>query len=183
MDDSKIIEMLFSKDENGIKELGAKYGKHVTALSLSILRSKEDAEECVNDTWLKVWDSIPPNRPDNLRAYISKIIRNLCLDRIRRTDTLKRPKDFISLREELTEVFDEGPEDRIEERMLASAINEFVGMLGAERKILFIGRYWHMQSIKELCSLTGLSESNVKTTLFRLREQLREYLQEEGFNI
>jgi len=183
MDDSKIIELFFARDENGIKELGNKYGRHATALSMSILHSREDTEECVNDAWLRAWNSIPPKRPENLRAYVSRIVRNLCLDRIRRTDSLKRPKTFFELREELTEVFDEGTDDRIEERMLSGAINDFVGMLGEQRRLLFMGRYWHMQSIKELCSLTGLSEANVKTTLHRLREQLREYLKEEGFNV
>lgn len=183
MDDSKIIELLFARDEGGIEELNRKYGRHAAVVAMSILRSSRDSEECVNDTWLKTWNSIPPNKPENLRAYISKIVRNLCLDRLRNMDAKKRPDAYLELREELTQVFDDNVEDRLEQRLMADAINEFLGMLSTDHRLLFVGRYWHMQSIKELCSLCGLSESNAKVTLHRLREQLKEFLKEEGFEI
>ena len=183
MDDIKIIELFFARDESGIGEINKKYGRYVASLARSILRQREDAEECVNDTWLRTWNSIPPQRPENLRAYVSRITRNLCLDRLRKMEAKKRPDAYIELREELTQVFDDNVEDRLEQRLLADAINEFLGTLGADHRLLFVGRYWHLQSIKELCSLCGLSEANAKTTLYRLREQLKEFLKEEGFEI
>lgn len=183
MDDSKIIELFFTRDETGIEELDRKYSRHASSLALSILRSGQDAEECVNDAWLKVWNSIPPNRPDNLRAYVSRIVRNLCLDRLRMMDAKKRPAAYAELREELTQLFDGDVEDKAEERRLTEAINSFLGRLGSAERIIFVGRYWHMQSIRELGSLCAMSESNVKTTLYRLRQRLREYLKEEGFDV
>lgn len=183
MDDSKIIELFFARDEKGVEELDRKYSRHATSLARSILRSTEDAEECVNDAWLRVWDSIPPNNPHNLRGYISVIVRNLCLDRIRSTDAAKRPKTVGELKEELNEIFGESTEDVIEAHLLLRAINDFLGGLATADRMLFMGRYWHLQSIKELCSHLHMSDSNVKTILFRLREQLREYLKKEGFEI
>lgn len=183
MDDSKIIELFFSRDESAVSAVLNKYGRHATALAMSILRSDRDAEECVNDAWLRTWNSIPPNRPENLRAYISKIVRNLCLDRLRGMDAKKRPGAYLELREELTQVFDEDVENELEQRLLSDAINRFLEGLDTEKRLLFVGRYWHMQSVKELCSLCSLSEANAKITLHRLREQLKDFLKEEGFEI
>lgn len=185
MDDKQIIDLLWQRVEDAIEWLRYKYGQLCLGVSYSILRSREDAEECVNDTYMKVWDSIPPTRPDNLSAYMSKITRNLSLDKLRSSKRLKRGADNRDVAlSELEECLPaKSVEDTVDENALAEAINKFLLELPSESRMIFVGRYWNYRSVAELAEDFGISQSKVKTLLFRVRTKMRENLEKEGFCI
>jgi len=186
MDDSMIVEMLWNRTEDALEKLCARYGTLCHSVSYSILRSHEDAEECVNDTYMKVWTSIPPNKPSNLKAYIAKIARNLSIDKLRGESRIKRGAEnrnvtLSELEDCLPDVF--SVESMFEEKELAEAINRFLLNLPAEQRLLFVGRYWNYLSVADLAEEFGFSKSKVKTALCRIRGELRAALESEGYRI
>ena len=186
MDDNMIVDMLWNRTEDALESVCAKYGTLCHSVSYSILRSHEDAEECVNDTYMKVWTSIPPNRPNNLKAYVAKIVRNLSIDKLRESSANKRGAEnrdvaLCELEECLPDVF--SLENMLEEKELSEAINRFLLNLPAEQRLIFVGRYWNYLSVSDLAEEFGFTKSKVKTILFRVRGELRAALESEGYRI
>ena len=186
MEDSKIVELYLERDENAIKETKIKYEKYCSYIANNILNSPLDTEECVSDAYLAVWNSIPPNKPNSLRAYVGKIVRNFALNRYNASKTKKRNDGVSIVLDELNEVLGDIESDGrnlTDELTLKYALNAFVGSLKQGTREIFVRRYWYLSSIKEIASDYGLKESKVKVTLLRTRELLRDYLRKEGIVI
>lgn len=178
MEDSKIIDLYWARDEKAIAETDHKYGRMLSSLSYSLLGSREDAEECVNDTYVDAWNAMPPARPQLLGAFLSKITRRISIDRYRRDHREKRG-GIRSACEELDECiasFDT-PEKEYEEGRLAEALNSFLETLDKEKRVMFVLRYFHSKSIEEISLQMRIGVPKVKTTLFRVRNSLKEYLE------
>ena len=179
MDDQQIIALLFARNEQGLKELEQKYGTRLKHRAMGIL-PKEDAMECVNDTYLAVWNSIPPKLPEFLFAYTAKICRNLALNRVEWANAAKRKAVIMELSDELAQCI---PDTSVtmEQQELAQRISNFLKTLPVNKRNLFVRRYWYGESIKELAAAFGYRESKVKSILFRLRNQLGKELKKEGY--
>ena len=180
MEDRDIISLYFARDEKAIKESARKYGNYVTGISMSILRNALDAEECVNDTWLKAWNSIPPQNPPSLKVYLGRLVRHLSIDRLRTLTRLKRNREFDVALDELVNCALPEEEDVT---ALTAALDEFLEGLESTDRKLFVGRYWHLYPVSKLAQAYGLSESNTSVKLHRMREKLRVYLTERGFTV
>ena len=180
MEDNKIVELYWERSETAISETQKKYGKYCHYIAYNILNSETDAEECVNDTYLKAWDSIPPSRPQKMSAFLGKITRNLALDRYDREHALKRNSRldvvFDELEECLPSASDDGRE-MSEEIALRDAINEFLESLPKQTRIIFMRRYWYMSPVAHIAGDLGLSVSNVKIILMRTRKKFKTYLE------
>ncbi|MDF2544584.1 MAG: hypothetical protein K0S47_4302 [Herbinix sp.] len=185
MEDCTIIEMYFKRSENAIKETKAKYGKFCLHIAYNILRNKEDAEECENETYWKAWNSIPPNEPNPFIAYLGKIVRNLALQKYEYYSAKKRNKELELLFSELEDCMNSKNEieNQYNEGELGRVIDAFLRNLDREARTMFILRYWNSSSIKEIASRFSISESKVKSSLFRTRNRLKLYLSEEGYSI
>jgi len=170
MDDTQILDLLLAKDEQGLKELGQKYGNRLKRLAAGIL-PEEDALECVNDTYLAVWNSVPPNKPEFLFAYMAKICRNLALNRVEWEGAAKRKAVVVELSDELAQCIPDSSAT-VEQTELAQLIAAFLKALPEEKRSLFIRRYWYSESIRELAEAFHCREGKVKSILFRLRNQL-----------
>ena len=183
MKDQQIIDLYWARSESAISETATKYGKYCYTIAYNILCNEEDSEECVNDTWLKAWGIIPPQRPNKLSVFLGKITRNLSLDRYRHDSAKKRGSGQLSFAlDELTDCIPatNTVEDVIDEIALVELMNRFLASLDCENRILFMRRYWYLSSIKEIADDYGLSESKVKMSLFRSRNQLKGLLEKEG---
>ena len=178
MDDSKIVDLFYSRDERAISESDRKYGRMLSSISYSFLGSHEDAEECVNDTYIDAWSAIPPARPQHLGAFLSKIVRRISIDLYRRRHREKRG-GIEELCEELSDAIPAGESlfDEYESGRLREAINEFLSLLDKEKRVMFVLRYFYSKPVGEIALRVGASESKVKTTLFRVREGLKEFLE------
>ena len=184
MDDRAIIELYNQRDENAITQTQNKYGRYCYSIAYSILRSNEDSEECVNDTYLKVWNAIPPKMPHIFSAFIGRITRNTALDRYEKNRAQKRDVGIELALDELSEcISSEMTGDESDEFVLKNAINGFLESLPKRTRIIFMRRYFYLLSIKEIADGLSMSESNVKVTLMRAREKFREYLENEGIVI
>ncbi len=185
MDDSKIVNLYWERSESAIKETQNKYGRYCHSIAYNILNSWEDAEECVNDAYIKTWNSIPPNRPNALSTYIGKIIRNLALNRLRDNSAQKRISSAACFSiEELEECIPDGETaDAIDAVALGEIINCFLKKLPKKHRIIFMQRYWYFCPISDIADDTGLTESNVKVILLRAREKLKDFLSKEGIVI
>ena len=186
MEDSKIVELYLQRDENAIKETKIKYEKYCSYIANNILNSEPDAEECVNDTYLATWNSIPPSEPKSLRAYVGKIVRNIALNRYNAKRAQKRNDGVEVVLDELSEAIPDVTTDGrglTDELTLKYALNTFIGSLKQETREIFVRRYWYLSSIKEIAKDYEISESKVKVTLLRTRELLRDYLKKEGIVI
>lgn len=183
MDDSTIIELFFDRSEQAIRALDNKYGKICYSLSYNILHSRQDAEECVNDAYLGVWNAIPPARPNPLLAFLCRIVRNLSLMRYHADMAAKRGGGSYSVALEEMEgclASSHTVEGDIEEHELVQLIEDFLETLSPKNRILFLRRYWFSDSYEEIAVRTGLSKKNVSVRLTRIRKQLRYYLEERG---
>ena len=180
MEDSKIIELYFDRSETAIKETQIKYGKYCYFIAYNILYSKSDAEECVNDTYFNVWNSIPPEKPVYFKAFLGRVTRNLALNRYEYNNAQKRSPNFGEIEEELKEGVSDKKFAVDEEHILKELINNFLKSLSKKQRIIFLQRYWYFSTIKEIALSVGMKESNVKVILFRVREQLKNYLKQEG---
>ena len=170
MDDTQILALLLARNEQGLKELEPKYGKRLMRLARGIL-PEEDALECVNDSYLAVWNSIPPNQPEYRFAYAAKICRNLALNRVEWESAAKRNATVVELSEELSQCIPDNSAT-VEQTELAQLIAAFLKTLPEEKRGLFIRRYWYGESIRELAEHFGCHEGKIKSILFRLRNQL-----------
>lgn len=180
MEDQRIIELYFARNEQAIAETAKRYGEDCMRVSMSILRSHPDAEECVNDTYLRAWNSIPPTRPNILKAFLCKITRNLSLNRLRDQHRMERDVDLTVSLHEL-----EGclalPEENSEE--LAGLLSGFLQEQDKVDRLLFMGRYWHGIPVAELASRMDMKPNTVTVKLKRIRERLRGYLSERGYSV
>lgn len=183
MDDNQILDLYWARSESAISETSKKYGKYCHFVSYNILHNPQDSEECVNETWLKAWNSMPPHRPQRLSAFLGKITRNLSLNRYQRYNTEKRGRNRITLA--LEELQDCVPaagsvEQVVDDLALADILNRFLASLGTEARKIFMRRYWYLCSVKEIAAGLRISESKVKMSLFRSRNELRTLLEKEG---
>ena len=183
MKDEDIIGLFWKRDETAISETSEKYGPYCRKIAENILFNPEDEEECLNDTWLCAWKTIPPKRPNRLSTYLGKITRNLALNLFRKKKTEKRGGGQTELvLSELSECVSspENVETSVEERELVSAIEKFLWKQPEEKRNIFIRRYWHLCSINEIAKIYGISESKTASVLFRMRNELKNFLKKEG---
>lgn len=181
MEDKKIIALLWQRAESALDALAEKFGRGLLAMTRNILPDLRDAEEAVSDTYLAVWNAVPPAKPDPLSAYVYKVGRNTALNRRRQDTTLKRSGWEISL-DELSGILS-GPslEAHVEARALGRAIDAFLDTQSQSTRIIFLRRYWFGDSVKDISKLLGMKESAVSVRLLRAREKLKNYLTEEGY--
>ena len=178
IDDEKIIELFFERSEQAIQELDIKYGKICHSLSYNIVNSRRDAEECVNDAWLGAWNSIPPQSPDPLRAYICRIVRNLSLKKLRANSALKRSSRFeVSLSELEDCISAHSLDEQLAAGELSAQINAFLAALRRDDRVMFVRRYWFAQPLSEIADAFGTTENNVSVRLGRIRRKLHTYLE------
>lgn len=185
-EDKIIIEMFFSRDEKALRETEQKYGKNLSYLAYHILKNQEDAEETVSDTYLNAWNSIPPQKPVYLFAYLAKLCRNSAFDKLDRKQTQKRNAAIVALSEEMELCIPDtlqNIENALNEYELSEYLNEFLKTLSRESRIIFLRRYWFSESIKEIAAHYSMSESKVKTSLHRTRKKLRDFLEKKEFCI
>ena len=180
MEDKDIVSLYFARNEEAIKESSKKYGNYVTGISMSILRNALDAEECVNDTWLKAWNSIPPQNPPSLKVYLGRLVRHLSIDRLRTITRLKRNREYEVALDELADCALPEEEDVT---ALTAALDEFLEGLEPTDRKLFVGRYWHLYPVSKLAQAYGLTVGNTSVKLHRMRERLRDHLTERGFSV
>lgn len=186
MEDRDIIEMYFERIESAIAETASKYGKFCYNISINILQNRQDAEESVNDTYLQTWNSIPPARPNSLPAYLGRIVRNISLNRIKAKRTQKRGSGEYELAyDELAEIISDpqSVDDLIDEMLLKDLINQWLGTLTQEQRMVFVGRYWFFDSVTSISSKMNFSVSKTKMLLLRLRNELKEHLESEGIHL
>ena len=182
MEDSQIVALYFRRSEQAIQETDNKYGHYCFQIANGILFNPEDGEECVSDTYMTAWKSIPPNRPIHLAPFLGKITRHIALDRWRRRFSQKRGGGEVALAlEELEDCLPgkDSPEEHLRRKVFQEGLNRFLGKLPEQERMIFVCRYWYLRSVKEISEKTCLSESNVKTRLFRTRNKLRTFLAEE----
>ena len=178
MNDSKILELLWARAENAITALSKKFGPRLLRTARNIL-SPEDAEECVNDTYLAIWNAIPPKRPDPLTPYVLRTGRNIALNRLRSLSAQKRSAYELSL-DELAEYI---PAHMQRSPELGQSLNAFLSNLGHDNRVIFLKRYWFGDSVKEIAKDMLMNENTVSVRLSRIRQGLRHYLNKEGYEI
>lgn len=184
MDDQTIIGLFFARDEEALSQVEQKYGSYCGTIARNILHNEEDAEECLSDAWLAVWNSIPPNQPRNLASFLARIVRTKAIDRWRSDRAAKRGGDQLQIAlEELLDCADDG--DSAEETVmcgeLKTAINAFLCQLPDTERNVFLCRYWYFDGIGYISSQFGFRAGKVKSMLHRTRKKLQKYLKEEGF--
>lgn len=183
MEDSSIIELYWNRDESAIPATDEKYGAFCQRIACSVLDSREDAEECVNDTYHRTWLTIPPQRPNSLGAYLGRIVRNLSIDRYRRENAKKR---FHKLDVSLTELEDclpahNDPEQSVQLEELTESVNRFLIGLPKQKRVIFLRRFWFGQSVEDIARDYGRSASGIYATLTSVRRGLRDWLTKEGY--
>ena len=188
MEDTEIIDMFFERNEEALNQTRQKFGRRLFRSANNVLNNGMDAEECVNDTLLKAWHSIPPTRPNVLGAFLAKIARNLSLNKWKAKTTARRGGGEVELM--LSEL--EGcipstkisaPEDAYESKLVTQAINDYLNSVDQSTRVAFVLRYFHGESILDICERFNMSESKVKSLLFRTRKKLKEHLEKEGVAI
>ncbi len=182
IEDKEIIALFFARSERAVQELDKKYGGRCHKLSRGITGNISDAEECINDAYLGVWNKIPPENPENLLAYLLKIVRNLSLKRYRQNAALKRAGNYEVALCELGECLPaaEDTQGAYEGKEMISLIEEFLDALSKENRVIFMRRYWFGDSCGEIAKKAGISEKNVTVRLTRIRAKLKKYLSERG---
>ena len=180
MNDERIIELFFERSEQAIKELDGKYGKVFHSLSFKILNNHQDAEECVNDSYLGTWNAIPPAKPNPLLAFVCKIVRNISLKRYEQNTAVKRNSHYDVAMEELGDCLASTTtiEEEIAERELTKIIESFLDSLSKENRVIFLRRYWFSDTYADIAKQVGITEKNISVRLTRIRKELREYLLE-----
>ncbi len=185
MQDEEIVLLYELRQETAIMETDNAYGKLLTGFSFHIVNDYQDAEECVSDTYLRTWDSIPPNHPNSLKAYLLRIVRNISLNCVRTRKSKKRGggEYQVALDELLEIISGRETEDIVDAICLRDALNDYLNDLPKEKKAIFMARYWYFNSIKEIAKNLCISESKVKMSLCRCRDELKSHLKKEGFEL
>lgn len=182
LEDSRIIELFFARSEQAITALSEKYGKICLKVAYKILSNYEDSEECVNDSYLGAWNTIPPQQPNPLKTYILKLVRNHALNRFDYNSAQKRSGDYTVCLEEIGYKIasDETPEAALEMKQFTAWINEWLSLQSAQNRVLFLRRYWFMDTYEELSELTGVKSGTLKVRVLRLKNSLSDFLGEKG---
>ena len=184
MEDKQIIDLFFARNEDAIQHTADTYGNRLFVLADNIVRNDQDAEESVSDTYLKAWDTIPPQKPNHFFAYLAKICRHFALGKLDWKNAAKRKAEVVSLTQEMELCI---PDDRrnaeLEGKELGRILSAFLRTLTPENRMVFVRRYWYVDTVADIASRYGISESAVMTRLSRTREKLRAYLKEEGIKV
>ena len=186
MDDIQIVDLYWQRSETAISETSNKYGKYCHYIAFNILNNNEDSEECVNDTYMQAWNSMPPHRPSVLKTFLGKITRNLALDKYKYLTAKKRntgqmPLIFDELKECLPNL--DNTENIIDDIVLTEILNRFLSSLSVEKRKIFMRRYWYLSSIKEIAADYKMNESKIKMSLLRSRNELKKLLEKEGISL
>ena len=181
MEDAEIIDLYWQRDQRAIDETHGKYGGFLAGIAWNILRSHSDAEECVNDTYLRTWNAIPPQRPHSLLAFVCVLVRRYSIMRYRANIAVKRNSSYDVAFDEIKECFAApvNVEGTVEVKLLTRTIEEFLDTLTQENRVIFLRRYWFSDSYEQIAERTGLTVKNISVRLTRTRKQLREYLREK----
>ena len=182
MEDRQIVELYWARDPRAIEETERTYGAQCRTLSRRILRSAEDAEECVNDSYLRLWNKIPPELPDSLGGYLIRTLRNLCLDRLRKQSAVKRGGEAVTVSlDELRQVTGRGDtESGLLARELGKAVDRFLRTQPDQARAVFLRRYYFLDSRSDIAARYEISAAQVSVLLSRTRKRLKRYLKEEG---
>ena len=183
MDDARIIDLYVARDEQAIRETDSKYGNLCRHIACRILHDRDDAEECVNDGYLGVWNAIPPARPQHLKAFVCRITRNQALKRLEFLTRKKRSADVLLSLEELEGVLSEGSVADASEEDLGEIISRFLRTQKTDARNVFIRRYYFFDPVSEIAVRYAFTESKVKNMLLRTRKKLKEYLKKEGVDL
>ena len=185
MDDSKIIELFFERSEQAIVELSNKYGRICQKAAYNILNDRLDSEECVNDAYLGVWNTIPPQKPDHLSSYVCRIVRNAALNKYHANTAQKRNSIYDVALDEIADCIPApfSVEDEVEAKEVAALIDGFLETLDRQSRIMFVRRYWHADSIEDIAALFDKSRHYGSVRLSRIRKDLKQYLKKEGVSL
>ncbi len=186
MEDHEIVDLYWQRDESAIEETTKKYNHYLIKIAYNVLFDLEDSMESVNDTYYKAWNAMPPHRPEFLSTFLGKITRQGSIDMLRKKNSIKRGKSqYILSLAELEDIVASGnsPEDNIVLNELANSISNYLREQKEDACNIFICRYYFMDSIKDIASYFGTSQSSIKSKLFRLRNGLKEYLNKEGYEL
>ena len=184
MEDAKILDLYFARDEDAIRETDTTYGKRLHTLAKNILQNREDAEESVNDTYAEVWKSIPPRRPKYFFAFLASICRHLSLNRVDWKQAAKRRAHVVPLTEEMENCIPDTVHERqMEAKELGKLLDLFLESLPKDSRLIFLWRYWYVDSVPEIAARYGMTESKVKMQLSRTKEKLRLFLEQEGIYV
>lgn len=181
MTDTEIIALFFQRNEDAISESSKTYGAYCTSIACGILGSEKDAEECVNDTWLRAWNAIPPTSPKSLKAYFGKITRNLAIDRLRTGRVEERAGSIEEIEEIVPDTMN--AEDEVISSEIRGCINNWLGGLEKQKRDIFVCRYYFCRSNSEIAEKFGLYENRVRSIISKLRKSLAEYLEERGYTV
>ena len=183
MTDGEIVAALLARDESALDELREKYGGKLCAIAFGILGDRETAEECVNDAYFAAWNAVPPHEPtEYLPAFLAKLVRSAAINRIKAGAAAKRSAEFTELSKELESCLPSpySTETEVESRELMRAVSSFLRGISTEKRAVFVRRYWYMEPVKTIALNCGMTQSKVKSMLFRVRNELRQYLEKEG---
>lgn len=185
MQDTEIIALFFARSEQAIAELAAKHGAVCRRVAENILGSAQDAEECVNDAYLGVWNTVPPQRPDPLRTYVCRIVRNLATARYHTNRAQKRSSIYDTALDELEDCLASADtaQTALDARELTALLDRFLVSLREDERVLFVRRYWYADSVAALAGRFGIRENTAAVRLARTREKLRNYLKKEGYDL
>lgn len=185
LEDNSIIQLFYKRSEEAIIELKSKYENKLFTISYNILKNKMDVEECVNDTYFAAWETIPPQNPEPLLAYLIRIVRNISIKKYHKNSAKKRNSHYDVALEELENCFSdkESVEENYEAKELANTISVFLDTISKKDRLLFVRRYFFADSIKELSDKFSMSKNDVSVRLHRIRKQLKKYLEKEGYII
>lgn len=184
MDDNTIVVLFFERDEAALSELSGKYGGYFSSIAERIVCNREDALSCVNDAYLRAWNTIPPARPNALKAFVGKLVKCAAVSMLRADNAKKRGGgEFAVVLDEISDCVSESGsvEDELEKKELINAINDYLKKCREFDRRAFVLRYWHCESVSEIARRLGSSESKVSVSLFRTRGKLREFLEKEGY--
>ena len=182
MHDQEIVELYWDRNETAIVETDRKYGKYFHTIAYNILYSNEDAEECVNDTYLKAWETMPPEKPNCLSAYLGRITRNIALNRYTKNHAEKRNIQLTAVYDEAAAVSADRT-DMVDELILRDTINAFLASLSKEHRVIFMRRYWYASTVADIAKDYRIPEGTVKSILARTRIKFKKFLEKEGIEV
>lgn len=186
MDDRQIVALYERRDEAAISATAEKYGKYCTAIAENILADRRDAEECVNDAYLRVWNSIPPQKPRSFKLFLARVVRNIALDKLRKNSRLKRGGGEVTVAiDELGDIASDitSPEDELAAKELVKSINNFLLSLSQRDRSIFVRRYFYVETAEKIANEYGISQNAVLKVLSRTRQKLKKYLESEGYTV
>lgn len=183
MDDQQIIELYWKRDESALNATSEKYEPYLLKIAWNILNNREDCEESINDTYLRAWNSMPPQWPELFRSYLSSLARRASIDLLRHRTSAKRFSEYTISLSELEDCISDRstPQEAAELHLLAESIQRFLDSLSDEKRRIFVCRYYFMDSVQEIAAYSGYSKSKIKSALYRMRQGLRSHLEKEGF--